>query len=468
MKSFRARLVLSFTVLTTAVSALVGAWMYQTSAEALRIDLDRMLRDRAFVLSKVVTPMNMRLQPWMESFLETDKTGLRAQVVGPDGQVLAQSANLAEALPLSDAARQAAATTVSSFTETVPLRDGTSMRLATVPVTTFRDGQNIVLGYAQAALPEAMRGQRLKSLLARTAGTVIAAAVIAWLLAKLLARTWLRSVDAAAESAHRIGSGQTLRERLFVPSDEDEIAKLARAFNALLDKLESAHGTQQRFLADASHELRTPLTVLRGEIDVALRRERLAEEYREVLDSSREEIERLTKLTENLLALARSDAGEGIVTREAVDLAALCERVRATLAPQAEPKRIVLTVEAPSAVWVSGDPVALERVCRNLVENAICYSPAGEHVALRVAAEGDDAVLSVEDTGPGIGAEHLPHLFERFYRVDMARARQQGGAGLGLAIVQALVKAHGGSVAVSSVVGRGTVFTVRLPLAGVE
>jgi two-component system OmpR family sensor kinase len=465
MKSFRARLVLSFTALTAVVTTLVAAWMHQTSAVALRDDTDRLLRDRAFVLSRSVTPMAMRLQPWMEAFLETDKIGLRVQVVDREGRVLTKSANLAEALPLSESARDAAATNISAFTERVILKDGTSLRLVSVPVTTFRDSQSAVIGFAQVALPESLREAQLQSILMRLIGAVIAATVIAWLLATLLAKTWLRSVDVAADSAHRIGSGETLRERLFVPKDEDEIARLARAFNELLDRLESAHGTQQRFLADASHELRTPLTVMRGEIEVALRRERPAEEYREVLESSREEIERLARLTENLLSLARSDAGESLMTREAVDLAGLCERVRDALSAAAAEKRMVLAVEAPESVWVQGDAGALERACLNLVENAIRYSPDGESVTLRAWADGREAVLSVSDTGPGIGAEHLPHLFQRFYRVDKARSREHGGAGLGLAIVEALVKAHGGSVAVSSVVGKGTIFTVRLPLA---
>jgi heavy metal sensor kinase len=464
MKSFRARLVLSFTVLTAVVSAFVAAWTYQSSADAMRDDTDRLLRDRAYVLSKSVTPMSMRLAPWMEAFLETDKTGLRVQVIDPEGEVLTQSANLDEPLPLSKAAREATATNMSSFTETAVLKDGSTVRVASVPVTTYRDNQSSVIGFAQAALPVSAQDARLQPVRLRLIIAVLAATIVAWLLATLLAKTWLRSVDAAAESAHRIGSGETLRERLFVPKDEDEIARLARAFNELLDRLESAHGTQQRFLADASHELRTPLTVLRGEIEVALRRERPADEYREVLESSREEIERLARLTENLLSLARSDAGEGLVTREAVDLAALCVRVREAMSGMAEQKRMKLTVEASEAVFVNGDAGALERVCLNLVENAIRYSPAGENVTLQVVNENGEAVLSVSDTGPGIGAEHLPHLFERLYRVDKARSREQGGAGLGLAIVEALVKAHGGSVSVSGVVGQGTTFTIRLPL----
>lgn len=463
MTSFRTRLVVRFVLLCAGVVALVAVWMYKTAADALRDDTDRMLRDRAYVLSKSVTPMSMRLAPWMEAFLETDKTGLRVQVVSPDGESLAQSANLADHLPLSPAAREASAVNMSSFTESIKLASGEELRMVTVPVTTYRDGSNAVIGYAQCALPEAMRGARLSSILIGLGIAVWLAAMLAWMISDLQASAWLRSINAAGSSAQTMASGDTLRERLFVPSNEEEIALLVRAFNTLLDKLDGAQGVQQRMLADASHELRTPLTVLRGEIEVALRRERPASEYREVLKSCREEIERLARITENLLSLARSDAGEGLASHELVDVSAVGHRVISAVAPLAEAKRIALTVEAPESVWVVGDAVALERVGINLVENAIRYSPAGESVTLSVSPSGDGALMTVTDTGPGIAAEHLPHLFERFYRVDKARAREHGGAGLGLAIVDSLVKAHRGSVSVSSVVGKGTSFEVRLP-----
>jgi two-component system OmpR family sensor kinase len=464
MKSFKSRLVLSVTLLTAAVSAFVAVWAYQTASDALAGDMDRLLRDRAYALSKSVTPMNLRLQPWMESLLETDKLGLLVQVLDAEGKVVSRSANLIADMPFSAAARAAAETNLTGFTESIPGIDG-EIRLATVPVTNFRNGENQILAYTQAALPESARGKRLRGLAWGLAGAGLAAVVAAWLVSRILARTWLRSVDAAVDSARRIGAGETLRERLFVPKDEDEVARLAGAFNELLDRLESAHANQQRFLADASHELRTPLTVLRGEIEVALRRERPAEEYREVLESSREEIERLARLTENLLSLARSDAGEAVAAPEPVDLAEVCRKVVDSLANRATSKRIGLSVEETGPVIVSGDSLALERIVLNLVENAIRYSPAGETVTLRTQTTDKEAVLTVSDTGPGIAPEHLPHLFERFYRVDKARAREHGGAGLGLAIVEALVHAHGGRVSVASEVGQGTVFTLSLPLA---
>lgn len=465
MKSFRARLVISFTLLTAAVAALLCGWLYQLTADALREDVDRLIRDRAYVLSRAVTGMSLRLQPWMEAILETDRLGIRAQVLDADGKVATQSANLATPLPFSEAAKGAAATSITAFTETLPGPDGTALRIATVPVSMFRDGKNVILGYAQVALPETVRDNRLHTLRLGFAVAVATSALAACALAAMLAQSWLRTVDAAAQSARRIGSGHNLRERLFVPANEDELSRLARAFNELLDRLESAHGTQQRFLADASHELRTPLTVLRGEIEVALRRDRPAADYREVLESSREEIERLSRLTENLLALARSDAGETLTASEPVELGTLCEKVRASLNARAEAAGVTLEIQAAEPLWVTGDPLALERICWNLADNALRYSPAGESVKLRLERAEAWASLQVEDAGLGISAEHLPHLFERFYRVDKARARQEGGAGLGLAIVKALVTAHGGEVRATSTVGKGSIFTVLLPLA---
>ncbi len=466
MNTFRFRLLLGLTVLTTVAVAAFGVFVQLTAADAVRADIDRLVQDRAFMLAKATFAGNPQLQPWMESFLETDKQRLFVQLFDAEGNLLAKSANLAEPLPLSPAARRTVETSLAAHTETVARKDGELVRLATVPVAFFRDGRNQVTGFAQCAVLVRDRETRLRALRlwlciggAATVGAV-------WLVAFLLLNHWLRTVDSASESAHLIGSQGRLRERLFVPPQDDELARLARTFNELLDRLEAAHTTQQRFLADASHELRTPLTVLRGEIEVALRRERTGEDYREVLQSAREEIERLSRLTENLLALARADAGEGIAAREEVDLAALCQEVARKLSSLSGLTGVAVSVDAASPTFVHGDSVALERVFANLVENALRYTPRGEGVTLSVATEAGAALVRVRDTGPGIPAEHLPHLFERFYRVDKARSREFGGAGLGLSIVQALIEAHGGSVSVASEVGQGTEFCVRLPVGG--
>ena len=319
--------------------------------------------------------------------------------------------------------------------------------------------------YAQAALPLSAlddRGHRLLGWLVGVGAIMLIAGAIT---AALLSRLWLRSVSTLEEAARGLSNSELGKRRLFVPSEDEELAALATSFNHLLDRLESAHTTQQRFTADVSHELRTPLTVLRGEIEVALRKPRTAEDYREVLVSNKEEIERLSRLTENMLALAHVDVGDAITQRELVNVSELCTGVAARLHTLANERQITLQQEEATTepLSVSGDRVALERVVLNLVENALRYSPAGEHVTVRVAKTPPWIEIQVSDTGGGIAPEHLPHLFERFYRVDKARSRSHGGSGLGLSIVKALVEAHGGSVSVESAVGRGSTFTVRLP-----
>jgi heavy metal sensor kinase len=466
MNTLRFRLLLGLTALVATALTAGAFFVLAAATEAVRADIDRLVRDRAFMLAKATFAGNPQLHPHFESFLKTDKERLYVQLADADGQVLAKSANLAESLPLSAAARGSVATSLEAHTETILRADGESVRLATVPITNFRDGRQLLTGFAQCAVLVRDREARLRELRQRFLLGVPATTFAGWLIAFLLLNRWLHTVDAASESAHRIGTQGRLRERLFVPPQDDELARLARTFNELLDRLEVAHSTQQRFLADASHELRTPLTVLRGEIEVALRRERSGDDYREVLQSAREEIERLSRLTENLLALARADAGEGIAAREQVDLSALAHEVARKLAPLSGLTGVTLAVEATQPVTVTGDSVALERVLTNLVENALRYSPRGENVTVAVARETEAVVLRVRDTGPGIAPEHLPHLFERFYRVDKARSREHGGAGLGLSIVKALIEAHGGTVSVASEVGQGTEFCVRLAAAG--
>ena len=281
----------------------------------------------------------------------------------------------------------------------------------------------------------------------------------------LLMRRALRPVDEITQSAERITS-RNLGERLPVAETGDEIERLSVGLNRMIARLDESFQHVNRFSADASHELRTPLTILRGELEAAAQQELITPELRETLGSALEETVRLSGIVESLMAISRLDAGEARVELAHFDLAELTSGTTEQMRLLAEDKDIALRCEAERQVRVEGDRARLKQVIVNLVDNAIKYTPAGGLVKVKVQASNGRAVIEVNDNGVGIPPEAAPHIFERFYRVDKARSRQMGGAGLGLSIVKAIVTAHGGQVKVESVEGKGSRFLVELPVAG--
>jgi heavy metal sensor kinase len=264
--------------------------------------------------------------------------------------------------------------------------------------------------------------------------------------------------------AERITS-RNLNERLTVVGTGDEVERLSVSLNRMIARLEESFQHISRFSADASHELRTPLTVLRGELELLLQRRADAEETRETIASALEEVDRLTKIVESLLAISRLDAGEGRMDRGRVDMGELVATTADQMRLLAEDKNISLRFVAQEKAEVEGDRSRLKQVIVNLLDNAIKYTPENGTIQLKVSATNDSAVLEIEDNGAGIPAEALPHIFGRFYRVDKARSRQLGGTGLGLSIVKAICAAHGGKVEAQSKEGSGSCFRVELPLA---
>jgi signal transduction histidine kinase len=229
--------------------------------------------------------------------------------------------------------------------------------------------------------------------------------------------------------------------------------------------LDQAFQTSRRFVADASHELRTPLTALRGEVESLLHEPGCPPEWRDRLGSALEEVDRLANIVEGLFAISRLDAGEAAAERVKFDLGNLVITTADQMALLAEDKKIAITCELVNEAWVEGDRARLKQVIVNLLDNAIKYTPEGGTVTLSVRTEDKQALLEVTDTGIGIPAAALPRLFERFFRVDGARSREHGGAGLGLSIVKSICAAHEGDIQASSGPGQGSRFQVRLPLA---
>ncbi|HZS48165.1 MAG TPA: ATP-binding protein [Blastocatellia bacterium] len=271
-------------------------------------------------------------------------------------------------------------------------------------------------------------------------------------------------VDMITRTAEGITS-RNLSERLPTAKTGDEIERLSIALNHMIARLEEAFQYTSRFTADASHELRTPLTILHCDLEAIIQTPRLAPDIREAIGSALSETERLAKIVESLLAISRLDAGEARIELSNLDLAELTFATVEQMRLLAEDKGITLHFFGDESVEVQGDPSRLKQVIVNLLDNAIKYTPPTGTIDVKATTEDGKAILEISDTGMGISAEALPHIFERFYRADKARTRLLGGAGLGLSIVKSICAAHGGQVTVTTLEGKGSRFCVELPLA---
>jgi len=269
----------------------------------------------------------------------------------------------------------------------------------------------------------------------------------------------LRPIENISAAAVKISAGD-LSQRINVAEAESELGQLAAVLNSTFARLEAAFAQQQQFTADAAHELRTPVSVMLTQTQTALNRERSGAEYRETLEACQRASQRMRKLIESLLELARLDAGQETLKRLRFDLSQMANDCVELVRPLADERGVkILSELAP--LEITGDSERLAQVVINLLTNAIQYNRSGGEARLKLESPGNLAVLTVADTGPGIPIEDLPHVFERFYRGD--KSRSSGNTGLGLAISKAIVEAHGGTIEVLSKPGAGTTFTVRLP-----
>jgi heavy metal sensor kinase len=317
-------------------------------------------------------------------------------------------------------------------------------------------GYRLLVGHHLAFEREELA--RLAGLFAIVAGGVL---ILGWLVGWSLSARAIRPIGAISVTARAIAAGN-LSERINLGDTESELGELARVLNETFDRLQSAFTRQAQFTADASHELRTPAFVILSQAQSALKRARSAAEYREGFAVCQRAAQQMRQLVESLLILARQDAGESNlhchpcmldqIVNEAVDL----------LRPLAAERNVSLILDV-KAVTVTGNARQLGQVVANLVSNAIEYNRPGGQVTVNVAQENGGGMIAVLDNGPGIAAEDLPHIFDRFYRADKSRSTADGHTGLGLAICKAIVEAHSGSIEVASRDNEGAVFTARIP-----
>jgi signal transduction histidine kinase len=450
--SIQKRLLLIYTAIFSAAFFLASFLVYWLPGNQLLAAIDRDL----LALSAQFRPGNTVLVPGgifritiPEDLVTLETASTFMMIIDADGSIRARSSNLARFDGYLDPDGRQSEQVFSEVRQ-----GGAPLRVLTTPL--MADGE--IVGHFQVArLLDTY--ERFNQLVLTALLIGLGAAAASLILAVSLTPSLFRPLDDIATVARQITKADDLSRRVPDTGRTDEIGDLARAFNQTLERLERLFQTQQRLLADVSHELRTPLTAVRGNIDLM---RRMGKTDPDSLAIIQEEVDRMARLVGDLLLLARADAGGLPLHMEPIELDDLFfevyQRVRVLS------KHVTVTIVDVDQVRILGDADRLKQLFINLIDNAIKYTPKGGEVQLSLSKTDLWARIVITDTGVGIPENDLPHIFDRFYRVDKARSRAQGGAGLGLSIAKWIVNAHGGDIYVTSEVGKGTTFAIALPV----
>ncbi len=379
-------------------------------------------------------------------------------------QVCASDNLLEDELPFGPVARQQVRW-LNEHLETVDLEDFGRLRLLSYPLVE----NDRLVGVVQVGLELGPLYETIEEL--RLIFLVVGPFAIFWLCLGcwLWAERTIAPIIEITEAAQGI-TADNLSRRLPLGGHQDELTQMAACLNQMLDRLDKSFRRVRQFSGDASHELRTPLTILRGETEVTLRWAKTPDEFRDMLRSNMEEIDRMERIIESLLTLTKSEVGELKLEIKELSLSDLVQELYLQSRILCETKKVdvQLLLEVDEEIRIRGDDLRLRQMFLNLISNGVKYTPEGGHLKIVLAMDNGFARVDIKDSGIGMPAEHLPHIFDRFYRVDKARNRMDGGTGLGLSIVKWIAEAHGGSISVTSEVNKGRSFSVRLPIDGPE
>jgi heavy metal sensor kinase len=462
--SIRVRLTLWYGAVLALSFVIFAFVLYSVMARDLRAQVDRSLEQAAVVAVRALEQhgvgLSLPFEDLAAEFPDLAVLDKSFQIFSPAGKVTIQSPNVRRHdIPLSPTALEAALLGRSTF-ESAKFKGESPIRILSVPIRRGAILVNIVqVGTSLSHVEHSLR-RLLAVLLIGTPLALVVSLAGGW----FLAGRALRPVEAITEAAGRIAEGD-LTQRLTPPPTSDEIGQLAETFNHMIARLDASFQQVHRFTGDASHELRTPLTVMKGETELALRRPRPAEDYKLVLESNLEEIERMSRIVDELLFLARADLGEVRMESNPIRLDQLVEDIQRQAAVLGQDQQVRVVSGPSEPVTVQGDELRLRELILNLVDNGIKYSRRGGIVSLALSRDKDHARLSIADSGIGIPPEDQARIFDRFYRTDAARAHDKKGTGLGLSICKWIAEAHRGRIEVQSTMGQGSQFTVVLPLA---
>jgi two-component system heavy metal sensor histidine kinase CusS len=458
VRSLTLRLALLFAAVSLVVMAAVGLHLYHVLGRELaardqteldgKVELARNLL-REFDSLRAVVDASKR---WQEVFV--GHHGMHFKLLDPQGRPLVETSDW-EADP-SLVRRVLATRTDEAGSSEWQDADGTRMRVtaAWAPVGSTGERALIVLAREQGERIDLLRSHGLHVIIAVALG-----ALATLILGFAVSRTSLRSVRDFAAMANDI-TASDLDRRLDVASAPEELKTLAVSFNRMLERLQDSFRRLSDFSSDIAHDIRTPINNLLGQTQVALGRPRSADELREVLESNVEEYERMARMVDDMLFLARADNAQAVLQRSAFDLRQEVEKVLAFFEPLSDERAITTRVEGDATLHA--DRTMIQRMLGNLLSNALRHSPQGGTILVQIRSNPDGSVeFAVSNAGEPIPAEHLPRLFDRFYRADAARS--SSGTGLGLAIVKSIAELHGGHASATSTHSEGTRFAIYLP-----
>lgn len=464
-KSIRFSLTLWYSLTLAVILVLFSSFLYLTIRKQFYQGVDRELFTIAEALaSPTLEPFRNSAPSAFDQVLE-DFIGPRVndkfvQLLDSAGKITARSKNLQDiAFPLDKSAlHEASLGRIGHRTDRLP--GLYPVRSITFPV--LNDGRLSYVVQVSSSLAEI--SDTLHNILIVLCISIPLAILLFGYGGWFLAGIALKPVGLITRSARKI-TAENLSHRLEVVNPRDEIGELAKTFNDTLARLENSFKRTRQFSVDVSHELRTPLTILRGETELGLKLAKEPDEFRELLQSNLDEIKKMSKIIEDLLFLSKAEEGGLYLDLQEVELHEFLLELVQQASPLTRETGVAVSFEGASPVYVRGDRVRLRQIFLNLLENGMKYNRAGGSVRLVLSREEGEARVAVIDTGVGIAGEDLPYIFDRFYRVDRARNSASGGSGLGLSLVKSFTAAHGGKVEAASEPGKGSTFTVLLPLA---
>jgi heavy metal sensor kinase len=480
-RSLRFKLTLWYVLILGILLISFSSFLYFTLSKSLHRDVDNKLRSLAeLIASESSSPLSKfgfgNIDQALETSMNLKPIGKFIQVLDESGNIGRKSDNLKNVqLPISLNALKNASKGIITF-ETHLSVGNTPLRIITFPVAE----NNHITKIVQIASSLEGVEDALNTLFIILIITVPLALMVASLGGQFLAHKALKPVDNITQTA-RIITSQNLNQRITPPKVKDEISRLIDTFNEMISRLDQSFRQIKQFSSDASHELKTPLTILKGEIEVLLRKERTSQEYQQTLKSNLEEINRMSQIVEDLLLLSKADIGEVRLNKEDINLTEILNEVVTQMDRLARFKGLSLSVSNHlQDIHILGDALRIRELFINLIENGIKYTEQGGSIHITLQKEngpsmgsqsgwgegekGEFAKVIVSDTGIGITKNDQERIFSRFFRVDKARSREEGGSGLGLSICKWIVEAHQGEIIVESELGKGSSFIVKLPI----